>query len=192
MSSIPNSLSRSFPRISLEQGRLRSGLQPGWSRAEHEAGKTMRDRFSLQMWGTDDNGARVNKEDSFLSGDVFHDRPGAPTDNGWRRDFSIGLVDRDRKRNLSVRVEKGSESPAELIISNQGEKGTGTLRIALDGATSPEGQPTVLGGPDNRVVFVQNDVNDQTGARRTRVGVGIWEPDATWYETSNGVLRLSE
>ena len=191
MSSIPNSLSRSFPRISLEQGRIRAGLQPGWSSAEHAAGKTMRDRFSFQMWGTNAEGSRVGNEDSFLSGDVFRALPGAPLDNGWRRDFSLGLVDRDPNQNLTVTVERGSESQAELVISNQGEQGAGSLRIALDGATSPEGQPTVLGGADTRVVFVQNDVNDQTGARRTRVGVGVWEPDATWYETSGGVLRLA-
>lgn len=191
MSSIPNSLSRSFPRISLNEGRLRAGLQPGWSSAEHAAGKTMRNRFSFQMWGTDAEGSRVGKEDSFLSGDVFRDLPGATLDNGWRRDFSLGLVDRDPNQNLSVRVERGSESQADLVISNQGETGNGTLRVALDGATSPE-EPIVLGGADTRVVFVQSDINDQTGTRRTRVGVGIWEPDATWYETSGGVLRLAE
>ena len=137
MSSIPNSLSRSFPRISLEQGRIRAGLQPGWSSAEHAAGKTMRDRFSFQMWGTNAEGSRVGNEDSFLSGDVFRDLPGAPLDNGWRRDFSLGLVDRDPNQNLTVTVERGSESQAELVISNQGEQGAGSLRIALDFSGRP-------------------------------------------------------
>ena len=78
MSSIPNSLSRSFPRISLEQGRIRSGLQPGWSSAEHAAGKTMRDRFSFQMWGTDAEGSRVGKEDSFLLSLIHISEPTRP------------------------------------------------------------------------------------------------------------------
>jgi len=158
---IANSLSKRFPQVQLEQGRMRAGLQTGLSKAEVTAGEVYRDRFWFQTKG----------EESFMAGSVYSDRANAPTQDGWRRDFDFAVVDRDGANDLKVRVED-----SQLVIGNPGA----TLRVDLGEVADRKLSDGV------RLVTVETDVK---GAEtRTRVGVGQWANDLTTYEVCNGRL----
>lgn len=164
---IANSLSKSFPQVQLEHGKMRAGLQTGLSRREAEAGECFRDRFWFQTKGGDG---------SFMSGDVFHDRDTAPTTDGWRRDFSFSACDRDGQDNLQVKVES-----SELVITNPSPEGEAILRVALESVAEPQTLSDAA-----RVVFVATDVCADQAV--TRVGVGQWANAMNTFEVRNGTL----
>ena len=103
---ISNSLSKNFPQVQLEQGKMRAGLDVGLRSSEH------RDSFWFQTKG----------DESFMSGSVYHDRDNAPTHYGWRRDLDFAVVDRDGANDLKAAVRD-----SQLVISNA----DATLRIDL-------------------------------------------------------------
>lgn len=156
---ITNSLSKQFPQVQLEQGRMRAGLQIGLGSSDY------RDTFWFQTKG----------EGSFMTGDVSQtraeDRESAPTRWGWRPEFNFAVVDRDQSLDLRAKVED-----SQLVIDNQGA----TLRVDLGDVADQD-----LGG-HHRLVTVRSEVKgDKT---RTRVSVGQYANDVTTWEIRNGVL----
>jgi hypothetical protein len=178
---IRNSLSSTFPRIQLDQGKLRAGLDVDTSPAKL---KIERHRLNYHAWGTDSDGQRTNKDDCFISGSVYKDSGESPTAKGWRRDFDFALVDADKTRNLSVKLETG-ENPG-LVINNQGREGGLKMKVQLDAID----KGIDIDEDGARLVCVKTDVNDHTGARKTEITVGAYTNDCDKYELTNGVLRM--
>lgn len=170
-----NSLSSTFPRVQLQQGRLRAGLDVG---SPHE-----RHRLNYHAWGTDSEGQRTNKDDSFVSGSVFTDSVEAPGADGWRRDFDFSLVDADKEHNLTVKLETG-DNPG-LVIENQGQDGGSKMKVLLDSVQDG----VSINEEGVRLVWVQTDVHEQTGARKTEIKVGEYINNCDRYELVDGMLR---
>jgi hypothetical protein len=156
---ISNSLSKRFPQVQLEQGRMRAGLSVGIGSSAYRS----------TLW------FQTKGEDSYMTGNVSQTRPEdrdlAPTKRGWRPEFRFAVVDSDRSMDLQVKVEE-----SQLVIDNPGA----TLKIDLGDVADRSFEGNF------RLVTVESDVKgDKT---RTRVSVGQYVSDATTYEIRNGVL----